>query len=252
MPFEERGAECATNTQYIVGLSAYRWAVEMLPDIADMRVLDVACGTGYGSAALAAWTRSVVGVDRDLPTVLEATRRYGRPNLWFLPMEGEALALRSASIDAVVSFETIEHVHDDRWFLREIGRVLTSDGWLVLSTPHAPKPGAVPDNPFHLREYTWGELRDRLGEHFASVRLFGRRLSPRLARLEQELNRVRRLDPGAWRRLVPRKIRHRLGSLLSWWRAGVGLEDITTADVEYSEGLTATPTLLAVCRRTVR
>lgn len=249
MGFEERSAEDRTNTQWIVNLSAYRWAIAMLPDLGRMRVLDAACGTGYGSHALAARARAVVGVDRDLPTIVRASRRYRRANLRFIPMEGEALAFGRGSFGAVVSFETIEHVRDDREFLREVARVLAPEGWLALSTPHARAGGAAPDNPFHLREYAREELQALLQAHFASVRLFGRRLAPRLAALERSLERVRRLDPGGWRRLLPRGLRRGLGSLVSRLGGGVGLGEITTADVEYSEGLVATPTLLALCRR---
>lgn len=246
--FDERRAECATDTQHVVNLSAYRWAMQFLEGVARVRVLDAACGAGYGSFALAARVGSVVGVDRDLPTIEQARRRYRRPNLRFLPMDCTALAFADSSFEAVVSFETIEHVADDRRFLREVTRVLTSDGWLILSTPHGGTPGVVPDNPFHYREYGWDELQTLLGTHFQSVRLFGRRLGPRLARLERELDGLRRLDPWGLRRLLPRGFRHRIASLISRSRREIGLEDMTTADVEYVEGLTLTPTLLAVCR----
>lgn len=249
MRCEERRAECPTHTQHIVNLSAYRWAMETLGGIADMRLLDAACGTGYGSFALATRARSVVGVDRDFPTVREASRRYHQSNLRFLTMDCGAVAFEDATFDAVVSFETIEHLNDDRQFLREVTRILTPDGCLVLSTPHGKAIGAVPDNPFHCREYTWDELQILLSEHFHSVRFFGRRLGARLERLERELNRVRRFDPLGLRRFLPRKFRHRVGGLISRSRGGIDLEEVTTADVEYCEGLSATSTLLAICRR---
>jgi SAM-dependent methyltransferase len=246
---EERRAEYPTDTQHAVNLSAYLWAMQNLGDVADMRVLDAACGTGYGSHALAARMRSVVGVDRDLPTVDEARRRYRRPNLSFLPMDCGALAFADARFDAVLSFETIEHLNDDRQFLREVTRVLTPEGWLVLSTPQEKAPGAIPDNPFHRREYAWDKLRALLAEYFCSVRLFGRRLGPRLAGLERQLNGVRRFDPWGLRRLLPRGLRHRVGSLISRSQGGINLDEVTTEDVEYCEGLTATSTLLAICSR---
>lgn len=249
MRFEERRSECPTDTQHVINLSAYRWAMEILGGVDGMRVLDAACGTGYGSDALAARARSVVGVDRDLPTIREARRRYRRPNLDFLPMDCANMVFADASFNAVLSFETIEHLADDRQFLREVTRVLTPDGWLVLSTPHGKAPGAVPDNPFHYREYAWDELQALLMEHFHSVRLFGRRLGPRLAGLERELDGVRRFDSWGLRRFLPRRFRHRVGSLISKSRSGIGLDEVAPADVEYCEGLTVTSTLLAVCRR---
>ncbi|MFQ5973219.1 MAG: class I SAM-dependent methyltransferase [Alphaproteobacteria bacterium] len=252
MQFEERRAEFPTDTQHIVNLSAYHWAMETLGVHANMRVLDAACGTGYGSNALAVRAQSVVGVDRDVTTVNAASRRYRWPNLCFLPMDCEALAFKAASFDAVLSFETIEHLDDDRRLLREVARLLTPEGWLVLSTPHGKAPGAVPDNPFHRREYVWAELRGLLGEHFHSVRLFGRWLGPRLAGLERKLDSVRRFDPWGLRRFLPRGFRHQLGSLISRARGGIDLGEVAIADVEYCEGLTVTSTLLAICRWKVR
>lgn len=247
MRFEERRHACPTDTQHIVNLSGYHWAMEALSAVCNMRVLDAACGTGYGSYSLAAQARSIVGVDRDLPTIREARRCYHRSNLCFLPMDCLTLAFKDASFDAVLSFETIEHVANASQFLRGITRVLTPDGWLVLSTPNGKSAGAVPENPFHHREYTRDELQALLAEYFYSVRLFGRRLSPRLAGLEHELNGVRRFDPWGLRRFLPRRFRHQIGSLLSRSRSGISLEEVTTADVEYCEGLTATSTLLAIC-----
>lgn len=249
MRLEERRAECPTDTQHIVNLSAYHWARETLAGMAEMRVLDAACGTGYGSYALATRARSVVGVDRDFSTVHEASHRYRQPNLAFLSMDCQALAFTGGSFDAVLSFETIEHLDDDSQFLREVTRILTPDGWLVLSTPHGKAPGAVPDTPSHRREYTSDELRMLLAEYFHSVRFFGRRPGTRLAALERELDRVRQFDPLGFRRFLPRGFRHRIGGIISWLRGGIDLEEVTTADVEYCEELTVTSTLLAICRR---
>lgn len=251
MRLPERRYECPTDTQHVVNLSAYSWAMGILRDVADMRVLDAACGAGYGGHAVAVRARSVVGVDRDLPTVCEARRRYRRPNLSFLPMDCENMAFGDASFDAVLSFETIEHLDDDRRFLWEVTRVLPPGGWLVLSTPRAKAPGAVPDSPVHRREYAWDELHALLAEHFQSVRLFGRRLGPRLAGLERELDGVRRFDPWGLRRFLPRGLRHGVGSLISRARGGIDLAEVTIADVEYCEGLSVTSTLLAVCHRKV-
>ena len=248
MHWVERRAPCATDTQHIVNLSAYYWATTVLPDLGEMRVLDAACGAGYGSEALARRARAVVGVDRDIGTIREASRRYQRPNLRFLPMDCEVLAFRSGSFDAVVSFETIEHLDGDRQFLQEVARLLAQGGWLVLSTPHGKGAGVVPANPFHRREYTWEECRALLAEFFPSVRLLGRRLGPRLASLEGTLRHVRGLDPRGLRCLVPRRVRHLLGSLISRSGGGAGLEEIITDDVEYVEGLADTSTVVALCR----
>ena len=81
--------------------------------VKDKRVLDAACGEGYGSAVLGTVAASVVGVDIDKDAVAEAGRRYGRPpEVSFVEESCTALSLPDASFDVVVSFETIEHVPD--------------------------------------------------------------------------------------------------------------------------------------------
>jgi SAM-dependent methyltransferase len=244
----ERRRELSTDTQHTVNLSAYAWAVERLRPLSGARVLDAACGAGFGSYAVAGDVERIVGVDLSVPAVVEAAGLYGRSNLSFAAMDCSRLGFRDAQFDAVLSFETIEHVSDDDQYVEEISRVLRPGGMLLLSTPRAPSPGGVPDNPFHLREYAWDELEELLARHFQTVVRFGRRLGPRLARIEEDLDRVRALAPAKLRQIVPRQARHTLGSMISRARGGVGLGEVTVDDVEYIEGLEESSTLLAICQ----
>src|SRR4051794_6954873 len=75
----------------------------------DRAVLDVACGEGYGSSLLARVARHVIGVDIDPRSVCHATRKYARSNLSYRAGSGTELPVESASVDLVVSFETLEH-----------------------------------------------------------------------------------------------------------------------------------------------
>ena len=91
------------------------------------RVLDAACGEGYGTALLADVAASVVGIDIEPQVVADATRRYAssRANVRFAAASVTRLPLADASVDAIVSFETIEHVgaDDQRARLAEFARV---------------------------------------------------------------------------------------------------------------------------------
>jgi SAM-dependent methyltransferase len=143
------------------------------PLCAGRDVLDIASGQGYGSALLAQAARSVVGVDVDEPTVRRARELYRAGNLRFEAGDCIAVPLPDGSVDAVVSFETIEHITDHERFLAEVRRVLRPGGVLFISTPdrevynrHNPAP-----NPYHPRELTRDEFAGLLGAAFANVRI---------------------------------------------------------------------------------
>jgi SAM-dependent methyltransferase len=144
-------------------VARYLLAARLAP---GRRVLDAACGEGYGSAMLAgAGAASVVGVDIDAQTVAHARRRYG---LNARVGDVGELPFADGDFDLVVSFETIEHVADPERVLGEFARVLAGDGLLLVSTPNARE--YLVDNPFHVRELTPEELIGALESRFGEVR----------------------------------------------------------------------------------
>jgi SAM-dependent methyltransferase len=138
-------------------------------------VLDVASGEGYGSAYLARFAHKVVGVDVSREATEFARARYVLPNLEFLQGSVAALPLADASVDIVISFETIEHVGEEeqRRFLEEIRRVLRPGGHLVLSTPDKAVYSTARNyaNPYHLHEMERGEFVQLLEARFPRVRI---------------------------------------------------------------------------------
>ena len=105
-----------------------------------------------------------VGVDIDEATVEHARSRYG---LEFRRADVGELPFDDASFDLVASFETIEHVEDGERVLRELSRVLTADGLLVVSTPNADE--SLVDNEFHVHEYRAEEFLTLLRSEFDAV-----------------------------------------------------------------------------------
>ena len=123
-------------------------------------MLDVASGEGYGSALLAQVARRVIGVEYSGPTVRAAAGNFPRPNLQFLQGDARALPLADGCVDAVVSFETIEHFDRQDDFLREVRRVLRPDGSFIVSTPDRDiySPAGTAANPFHVHELSRAEF----------------------------------------------------------------------------------------------
>ena len=158
-------------------LHRYSWC---LSAVAGKDVLDVASGEGYGSAAMARVARSVVGVDISQEAVEHARTKYaGIANLRFEQGSAAALPLPDNCVDVVVSFETLEHLHEQEEMIAEIRRVLRPEGCLILSSPnrkvYSEKAGH--HNEFHVRELDMAELSELLGRHFPAVRYVGQRLA---------------------------------------------------------------------------
>ena len=129
-------------------------------------VLDAACGSGYGTHAVAeAGAASVVGVD----IAPEAFPPVGHPNVRFVAGDLRALPVGARRFDVVLCFEAIEHVDDNEAVVRELERVLADDGLLVVSTPNAAvDPGG---NPFHVSELTSDELVELVSSRLPHVAL---------------------------------------------------------------------------------
>ena len=128
------------------------------------KVLDAACGTGYGSALLGENAREVFGVDISSEAVEYARGHYESGNVHFGQADALTLPFASGQFDFVVAFEIIEHLEHPEEFLKELRRVLAPNGLLLLSTPnrlyYTEDRGVV--NPFHHREFSCPELGEIL------------------------------------------------------------------------------------------
>jgi SAM-dependent methyltransferase len=169
-------------------LAVYEWIAAR---VAGRRVVDMACGEGYGSDALAASAASVVGVDANPEAHEHARLRYVRPNLRF---ERDLVESFAAPCDAVVFLQTIEHVQDPGAILEHFKSMLAAGtaergesagrterqgpgGVAYLSTPNlltlAPPGAEKSDNPWHVKEYRAAEFRELCEAHFDRVELLG-------------------------------------------------------------------------------
>ncbi|WP_257385671.1 class I SAM-dependent methyltransferase [Tahibacter caeni] len=143
------------------------------------RVLDAACGEGYGSALLAQVADSVLGLDVDPVAVSHARERYvAAANLRFDQADATRLQLPAASFDLVVSFETLEHVQAQDALLDGLGHALADDGLLVISSPDKAtySDAAGFRNEYHVRELYRDEFEALLRRRYPHVRLYAQRL----------------------------------------------------------------------------
>jgi 2-polyprenyl-3-methyl-5-hydroxy-6-metoxy-1,4-benzoquinol methylase len=147
--------------------------------VAGKKVLDCACGEGYGSAALASVAASVIGIDLSDTAIAHARAKYSRANLMFQSGNAAALDLESESFDVIVSFETLEHLSEQEQMLEGFARLLKPDGILLISSPdkanYSDATGYT--NEFHVKELYRDEFQALLSQHFAAHRLYAQALN---------------------------------------------------------------------------
>jgi 2-polyprenyl-3-methyl-5-hydroxy-6-metoxy-1,4-benzoquinol methylase len=152
-------------------LVVYEWIRRR---VGGLRVVDMACGEGYGSDVLSYSAASVVGVDANPEAHEHARARYTRPGLRFVR---DMIQTFAEPCDAIVFLQTIEHVEDPGELLEHFKRILAPGGVAYISTPNvltlAPPGAERSGNPWHVHEYRAEEFRALLAGHFAHVEMHG-------------------------------------------------------------------------------
>lgn len=166
--------ECVREIWY-EHFQRYAFAAEL---VKNKKVLDAACGEGYGSAHLALRAHSVSAVDVSDAAIRHARERYDSENLEFRVADCCALPFADDQFDCIVSFETLEHLEDQEGMLKEFRRVLEPGGVLLISSPDK----AVytdryhNENEFHVRELYRHELENLLAAQFPACKILQQKL----------------------------------------------------------------------------
>ena len=243
---------------YANHISRYQFAAEKLLPINEPVVLDAACGVGYGSAFLSQKLpkSQLFGIDRSTEALTIAKNQFQYEHVRFLQDDCHTLEKVSFSgpFDAVVSFETLEHLPKPDDFISACKRNLKRGGVLILSTPN--QPFSSPEGltwEFHEKEYTAKELVDLLGKHgFSSVEIYGQKFTA-IGKLRYEIRRdFNRLHSNPFARI---------GSFIQRFLRGVkfpailpeqpeDIEIVRYSDINIieSEGQNGPFVLIAVCR----
>ncbi|MFH1769771.1 MAG: class I SAM-dependent methyltransferase, partial [Parcubacteria group bacterium] len=164
-------------------LARYEFASKF---VKNKKVLDIACGAGYGTKILKQQgdAKSVDGVDVSVDVIKYAKENFSTKDVNFLI--GDVITFgETDNYDVIVSVETIEHVNNYKSALKNLHRILKKAGTLLIGTPNriivAPHNASLHDpsqNPFHCREFSIQELKDDLrqaGFHVEDENVFGNR-----------------------------------------------------------------------------
>ncbi len=149
-------------------LARYRFAADY---VAGKTVVDIACGTGYGSRTLVELgaAAKVTGIDLAPDAVAYAQKKHQLPKTNFLVGDVTAIPLPDEAADVVVSFETIEHVDEDQLAVREFARILRPGGLLICSTPNG---WPLEIAPHHKKVFDRESFEQLLQPSFAEIELF--------------------------------------------------------------------------------
>lgn len=175
---EFTGERLTTSLNSVHGVIEHLHRYAIAQKIAQNKVvLDIASGEGYGSFLLSKSASKVFGVDIDERSINHAKDKYARSkNTEFKVGSTDAIPLDDNSVDVVVSFETIEHHDRHDLMMKEISRVLKTDGVLLISSPEKSiYSERDSNNPFHIKELILDDFMDLLKRHFANVELFNQR-----------------------------------------------------------------------------
>src|SRR4051794_1832442 len=155
------------NYWYRRHLAVYEWIAERTW---GRRVVDLACGEGYGSQALSRTAAKVIGVDANPEAFEHARLKYTTDRVSF---ERDMIARWTGDVDCVVFLQTIEHVQDPDAVLEHLREVVGAGGVAFVSTPNlltlAPEGAEKSENPWHVKEYRAGEFRELCARHFGDV-----------------------------------------------------------------------------------
>lgn len=143
------------------------------PYIKDKKVLDLGCGTGYGSSEIIKiGAANVVGIDISEKAIDFAQKNFRHKRISFQVADATSLPFKNKSFDTILSFEVIEHIKNYQLFLDEAFRVLKKGGYFIFSTPNA-KQFRTKTSAYHFKEFTGRELQNIFSRRKLKLTLFG-------------------------------------------------------------------------------
>jgi 2-polyprenyl-3-methyl-5-hydroxy-6-metoxy-1,4-benzoquinol methylase len=170
-------------------------------------LLEIGCGEGRGVELLVQRAASYTAIDKIATVVDKLKQKYPSVqllNMFVPPFTG----INNNTYDRIVTFQVIEHIEDDDFFVKEIHRVLKPGGLAIITTPNIKM--SLTRNPWHMREYTKEELNNLLGKYFARVEMLGvygsGKVNEYYERNKESVQKFKRLDIFNLEQRLPRKV----------------------------------------------
>lgn len=127
------------------------------------KVLDIACGEGYGSRLLLDWGASeVVGVDISESAIASARKHFAKPGVRYLCCDAQKIdhVISDEKFDLIISIETLEHLEQPEEYLGALGRLRAKNACLLITCPNDwwYYPTESERNIYHVRKYHYEEF----------------------------------------------------------------------------------------------
>lgn len=147
-------------------LDLYR---NIAPYLKGQKVIDVGCGTGFGTLELSRYADDVTGVDIDKECIWFAKATI--PGIrWEWADVSRTLHYIGNDFDAVLMIEVLEHVSDWQEALPNVYDILKPGGWFYISARNAH--ADLRANQLHEREWTAEQFKNAIGHYFKDVKLY--------------------------------------------------------------------------------
>lgn len=244
MDFNERVIpDISANFLYKEALARYQFAKKFINR--SKSVLDIGCGTGYGTSVI-----SATGLDVDPEAISYARKHY--PNTNFVVGSALKLPFADHKFDVVISFETIEHFPQTTKFLSEVKRVLRPKGLFILSTPN----GKI-SSLYHAKYFTSKSLATVLKKHFSGVQLFGEFKSLKAEKAITDFMSSQNIrqnfvntDKLGIRKFIPRLFKEKVWKYLGNHFYGRGTQEyLNWTDFPINKEITGCSYLVAICKK---
>ncbi len=167
-----------TGERFLFGGSSNRTKIDALVKyifasffVRDKKVLDIACGSGFGSFMLAQEASEVLGLDLSPEAINHSNENYKKENLKFIIGDAENNELPKDYFDIIVSFETIEHLKNPEKFVEQLRQSVKKEGMIILATPNKKIVSPFNKEPigkFHTFEFYKKDLEKMFKDKFAT------------------------------------------------------------------------------------